>query len=194
MRPPKPNYNVFLIDLPGILAPKDREGIAAILKSYFDPAARGAGYSASSVTWQTDCPLVGDEELLIYFVTDYRDSVLMESVPPDMGAMTYSTSETGSEVYIRDAAGVDQIYPVLANLAFHEALHNKTHLDDGGLHPTGGLAGPWVTASTRMTPAVLDLLTRSLPAKHRQFTGGCAGYGLATRAYLVPSTLRQTVE
>lgn len=186
MRPPKPNYNVFLMDLAGILAPNDKLGIAAILKSYFDPVAQGAGYRGSSVTWQDTCPAVGDEELLIYFVKDYRDSVLMKSVPPDMGAMTYWTGDTGSEVYIQDAGGGGQIYPVLANLAFHEALHNKTHLDNGRLHPTGGLAGSWISAATRMTPAVQALMTGALTSRHRQFTGGCAGYSLPLRPYLVP--------
>jgi hypothetical protein len=97
----------------------------------------------------------------------------------------WKDGETGSEVYIQDAAGACHIYPVLANLAFHEALHNKTHVDNAGLHPMGGLAGTSISASTTMTPAVKALMMGALSARHRQFTSGSAGYSLPCRPYLV---------
>ena len=79
---------------------------------------------------------------------------------------------------------------LLANLAFHEAMHNKLALGNQGLHPLGGLANGtpngtppgWVEATTQLTPNNISRMASALEAVRPQYRAGIAKVAAAVAA------------
>jgi len=183
-------YNVTLVRVGDFTVNED--DIATRLKSLFDDVIQSdRGLSRrfdelTAVTWTRSCPdRYNAWDLLIYFMVSNYDSVvqaLNRDAQPGPGGMTTwrfqgqgsgRTEETGSEVYANTGGGDSN---GLANLAFHEALHNKGHFSDATLHPNGGLAGATVTPTTAMTPGVRRLMAGILGGNRPQWLGGCTYY------------------
>jgi hypothetical protein len=59
----------------------------------------------------------------------------------------------------------------LANLAFHEMMHNKLHLGPS-LHAQGGLASGTVDSSMRPSEANIKAMAGALMTKRPQWTDG----------------------
>jgi hypothetical protein len=86
------------------------------------------------------------------------------------GLTAWSTAKgTGSEVYTYSAMPAD-----VANLIFHEALHNKLHYGDTQLHQQGGLAGSPVNPPQRRSDVAL--MRQGLPLTRPQWLGGWAAF------------------
>lgn len=190
-------YNVYLFSGLGITSPMNRPTMSAqqilditrTLQGYFDKVVRahdalrlpGAQvFGSASVQWLASYPTVLPHELLIYLLPTGATVVSkgkVEAGKPPAGhdGLTNPnlTGGTGSEVYFHfnDAT-------LIANLMFHEAMHNKLALGNAGLHPRGGLAdgpqggtGP-ITPTTPLTNRNIDDMARALGTSRPQWTAG----------------------
>jgi hypothetical protein len=161
-------YNIYLVRLGDIALNDDQQTqVRTLLKGFFDRVIRSSRSLRTRfdegvrVRWTTSCPTtrIQGHELLIYMV----QSVISSAWATGAGG------KTGSEVY------VGRMTPALvARVAFHEAMHNKTHWNDRRLHGRGGLARATVLDNTRLTRQNIQDMARVLGRNRPQWTGGCA--------------------
>jgi hypothetical protein len=129
-------------------------------------------------------------ELLVYFVASSSDSVVTAAggqlTDLNPGGVTWA-SPTGmiSEVWLRGSPLHPNAAPLsdpnyqqlLANLAFHELMHNKLDasntgavLDDIHFQGGGGLASATVNANSHLTPQNIALMAPNLARPIPQYT------------------------
>lgn len=152
-------YNIYIFNASGISSAANRtvlsgtqmSDIARTLQGYFDKVVtahdalglRGAAkYGNSAVQWLAGFPTVAPHELLIYFMpfgTTIATNGKVEMGKPPAGHDGLTNPNlrggTASEVYAHFADAT-----LLANLMFHEAMHNKLALGNLALHTHEGLA------------------------------------------------------
>lgn len=130
------------------------------------------------VNWTTTADEVTDHDLVVYFVESPAGSIIRSLGAPimtgDNGGFTSSTLKDGtiSEVYVR------QNFPArkLANIAFHELMHNKLRRGNE-MHGLRGLnmgVSP-ATECSFLSPRDVELMAQGLNAKVRQYTGRLTG-------------------
>ncbi|MGB5486445.1 MAG: hypothetical protein WBN06_03580 [Lysobacterales bacterium] len=178
-------YKIHMVKL-GQARVGNESATGTALKGYFDRviqsrAALQRSYAnGAEVTWTTSCPTVQTHELLIYVVTSALDSIVV-SLPGLTNTQTRMNSDgltvwtgtfTAAEVYTT-RFGTNPA--MLAKLAFHEAMHNKTHRGNN-LHSGGGLAASPITQSSTLTTANIRLMGGVLARSRPQWTGGCLAY------------------
>jgi hypothetical protein len=185
-------YKVVLTDYLGaVKSPQLYLKINSILQGYFDRVAKAAKFDRAVVFWLPATKVdLADNELLIYFVPAmFSITAEREGKPPGgvaaIGGHSGRTlipgrgsrdNTTAAEVVV-DSLDAAQ----LANLAFHEAMHNKLQLGNSlhngdGLRgsapskgdPTGGL----VTPSTNLTPTNVVDMAAALRNRVPQWTKG----------------------
>ena len=190
------SYNIYIFNAGGISAAANRTvlsgtqmgEIARTLQGYFDKVVtahdalglRGAPkYGNSAVQWLAGSPTVAPHELLIYFMpfgTTIATNGKLEMGKPPAGHDGLTNPNlrggTASEVYAHFADTT-----LLANLMFHEAMHNKLALGNLALHTHGGLAngvpgGMAIEAATPLTPSNIQEMARALDANRPQWTAG----------------------
>ncbi|MFC1642633.1 hypothetical protein ACFL5O_08100 [Myxococcota bacterium] len=113
-------------------------------------------------------------DVVVYFVLDPSRSLAGGTQVANAGGFTKTTSAgVVCEVY------VDGNMPArrLANIAFHELMHNKldvgaTVLNDLHRQGGGGLAVPPTSEQTPLTSENIRLMSRHLFGTVRQYTGG----------------------
>ena len=162
------------------LPPATLLGINRIVQGYFDKvvAAHDAlpgrkKYGSALVRWLADFPNVAADELLIYVMplgTTIASTYALKvgSPPPGHDGRTHpGTDGVASEVYTRFRDP-----QTLANLIFHEAMHNKLALDNDHLHPRGGLAVASVGPETKLTDRNIQEMAAALDLPRRQWTKG----------------------
>lgn len=172
-----PIYNVYLANLGG--SEIDKAAIAATLQDYFNAILKKAkGYESAKIQWVADAPTMTAAELLVYYVKNSFDSIIL-SIPGTKrgqlgvdGTTYWNTTHTASEVYVGKYASESKL---LANLAMHEMMHNKTHLGNG-LHGKGHMADDTITAATPFSDANAALMASKLSEAHTQWTEGFARY------------------
>jgi hypothetical protein len=131
-----------------------------------------AGDSAV-VSWVSSEPSsIQENELLVYFVSGSGSSIL-KYMPGNNGGSgngngltAFGGTLTGSEIYVSSSKSG------LAELAFHELMHNKLHLDDAALHKKDGLAPGTVPLGGSPSTTNLADMKAALKTKHKQWTGG----------------------
>jgi hypothetical protein len=134
--------------------------------------AKGTKFGTALVRWITEATVVAPHELLIYLMpfgaTVAKNGKLEMGAPPANhdGLTNPMAGGVASEVYLHF---VDM--DIIANLMFHEAMHNKLALDNG-MHSKGGLAGSPVSASTTLTPGNMQDMAQALETRRPQWTGG----------------------
>ncbi|MHC5542827.1 hypothetical protein ACYOEI_31770 [Singulisphaera rosea] len=117
-------------------------------------------------------PAMQVHDLLIYVVASQERGVLAarfgySQMPDDQyGQTSWEGMLTGSEVYTR---GMSPKF--IANLVFHEALHNKTH-QGNSLHSHDGLAGSPIGEYTELSSGNISLMAKSLKKHHPQWVDG----------------------
>jgi hypothetical protein len=171
-----PAYNVYLAGLGGHgLTSQEQTDIQTKLTTWFNQITNGTSYGTAAVSWVTAAPAsIGGHELLVYFVRDSMDSII--AAMPGGGRGTgdgftaWSSSVTGSEVYVSSSRGY------LAEMAFHELMHNKLHLGDAALHAKNGLAHVPVTAGTTPSSSNVTDMKNALSTSQPQWTGGWSAY------------------
>jgi hypothetical protein len=183
-------YNVYLCDiLGGIPDSKMKLELNSILAGYFNRVASRTHYGSAFVRWLADRkPPVQPHELLIYFM-DSTTSILQVMRGGKLaGTLGFGdhwgftdtdpvSGKTGSEVYNRSTD-----VRVLANLAFHEAMHNKLGFSNRRLHNGNGLRGsPFrsdadpggvVTDTTLLTEDNIVAMSGALNKSVPQWTDG----------------------
>ncbi len=163
-----------------------------------------SGFKQASVIWSSSCPTaksIKNHELLIYIcdgVTDSVVSTFFSSRSGACGTTSWKNNVTGSEVYVK-SCNSDAI--IVANVAFHEALHNKGHWSDRKLHGKfggDGLASATVSAKTELTPKNIKLMANVIKKKRPQWTGGCKYFtdplrGMALGIDIIRSGVRRSL-
>jgi len=168
-------YNVYLVDTMNRIGSNERrEAVKAALQPYFDAIAKQAKvYGGALVSFVTANPQPKDHELIVYFcstnwhVVSQLPGASSADIEPGGGLTLWSHSVTGSDV-----AADEKMEPrTLANLAFHEMMHNKLHLGPS-LHKQGGLASDTVDSSMRASGDNIKAMADALKTKRPQWTGG----------------------
>jgi hypothetical protein len=192
-------YNVYLCDILG--AVNDKQTMLQtnrILQNYFQRVASGTRHGSAFVHWLAYMPTVQNHELLIYFMPETH-SIVQVMLGRKLGGtmatgghwgMTWTSGQppdrrTASEVYVK--LNDPQM---LANLAFHEAMHNKLQFSSRQLHNGDGMGGtPYrseqdvggeVTSTTLVTPTNIAAMARALDNSVPQWTNGIS-YLIARR-------------
>lgn len=182
-------YNVYLFN--GLIAATKMSGagmsqdqldtVLKKLQGYFSQVVnkhdslagpRGTRYGSAMVRWITGPTPVANNELLIYLMpfgyTVAKSGRLEVGQPPPNhdGLTNPMAGGVASEVYLHFADPA-----IIANLMFHEAMHNKLALDNR-MHAKGGMAGSPVTPDTVLTPQNIQDMASALETSRPQWTAG----------------------
>lgn len=165
-----PSYNVYLGDVNSGLSQEQKNAVRSTLQGWLGRIVPEG--TTAMVSWITAAPSsISDTELLVYFVRSSTDSVVRglpggnRSSGNGDGFTAWAGDLTASEVYVNSS----QSY--LPQMAFHELMHNKLHLDDAGLHSRNGLAHVPVTAGASPSPENIAQMRGALNNSQRQWTG-----------------------
>jgi hypothetical protein len=175
-----PAYNVYLASLGGTgLDSAAKNAVQVTLLGWFSDIIVGPGVTSSGaqVRWvDSDPGTIQNTELLIYFVRSSLESIV-SSLPGYRGGggtgdglTAWAGSQTASEVYVSNSRSY------LAEMAFHEAMHNKLHLGDSALHALDGLARSPVAAGQRPSANNITRMRAALSREQPQWTGGWSAF------------------
>ncbi len=152
--------------------------VGNFLVEYFAPICKASGgaFDAARFSWSGSTGQVQPHEIVVYFVQARKDSIVAArggSVTHGSGA-TYTTGAgTISEVFLSEMEG-DGNYPrLVANIAFHEILHNKLEPSPlADIHGIGGggLSSPTVNSGMRPTTAEITPMGAALSRNVQQYT------------------------
>jgi hypothetical protein len=137
------------------------------------------------VSWTSSAPAtIQDHELLVYYVSSSSGSIL-KAMPGNTsgagsgnGLTVFGGNLTGSEIYVSSSKSG------LAELTFHELLHNKLHLDDANLHKKDGLAVKVVPIGGTPSTTNISDMNKALKNKNKQWTGGWQAFSDPSNGYL----------
>lgn len=165
-----PSYNVYLGDVNSGLTTDQKNAVQSTLQGWFGRIVPSG--TTAMVSWISAAPSsISDTELLVYFVRSSMDSVVKglpggsRNTGSGDGFTAWAGDLTASEVYVNSS----QSY--LAQMAFHELMHNKLHLGDAALHSQNGLAHIPVTAGASPSPENITQMRGALNNSFRQWTG-----------------------
>lgn len=168
-------YNIYLVDTMNRIGSDDRrDGVKATLQSYFDQIVKLAKIDGGAVvSFVAANPQPAPNELMVYFcsenwhVVSQLPGASAINIEAGGGLTVWNQSVTGSDV-----AADGKMEPIaLANLAFHEMMHNKLHLGEE-LHQYGGLAAATIDSSMRPSQANIKAMAGALKNKRPQWVGG----------------------
>jgi hypothetical protein len=157
--------------------------VANYLTDYFNTVCRHANspFENARCTWQKGS--VGESDLVIYFLTSTKESIITKrfhtssTCTAPSGGTFESPQGMVSEVYMDSMEGDRNYCKVVANLAFHELMHNKLDAPSSNktindVHASGGsgLAEATVARGSQLTPQNIALMAGALGKKIRQFT------------------------
>ena len=151
-----------------------------ILSGYYNRVVSGSGTSLGGVVETTTAPSIGDKDLLCYIVADFSSSVLinfnagLQHNEGDAGETTYTADKkiAASEVYMDVINQNSDPATLLANIIFHELMHNKTTTGDELHKSADGLAKETVTETDTLTAANIKTMQGSLGKAVTQWVGG----------------------
>jgi hypothetical protein len=182
-------YNVFLFngtiaarkDSGNALSKDQLDAVQQKVQGYFNQVvakhdalagAKGTRYGGAVVRWITGPTAVASNELLIYLLpfgyTIAKSGKLEAGSPPPNhdGLTNPMASGVASEVYLHFADPA-----IIANLMFHEAMHNKLALDNR-MHSHGGLAASPIGGDTAISQPNINEMAAALDTQRAQWTGG----------------------
>jgi hypothetical protein len=182
------NLGIYLADLPGIV--KWPAPLRQRVEEFFTKVVKVSGkFDGATVEWKKSAPTLGAHDLLVYFVRDYRDTVVKPAINPkatiskDSAGVTMWQTHTGltaSEVYLY---GHLEDSEFLARMAFHELMHNVSWKGDG-LHlmkqhgkKTMCLSAERIIASTALCDGDIQFVADHLTTgKRKPWDGGFSVY------------------
>lgn len=171
-----PAYNVYLANLGNALTSGQQNTVRTTLQGWFNQIATGSSYSGATVQWVTATFSIQNYELLLYFVPNEISSIV-RSLPGFSGPAgtgdaytVWAGNLSASEIYVNKSRNW------LAEIAFHEAMHNKLHLSDTALHARDGLARIPVSAGSQPSALNISQMRTALSNVQAQWTGGWAAY------------------
>lgn len=151
------------------------------LTEYFNKICQhpSSKIASADFSWSGSAGRVAENELVIYFLTSKSDSIIQKNggSPKHWGSGGTYPAPNGiiSEVYLDMMQG-DADYPrLVANIAFHELLHNKLDtakpVSTSDIHKLGGgLAVPTISRGLRPSGQEISLMATALGKKAKQFT------------------------
>lgn len=149
------------------------------LQEYFNLACNKSNSFGNALSsWSGKAGQVKPHEVVIYFLQNRSDSIVAAqggTVKHGSGATYLTGAGTISEVYLSELEGDANYSRLVANIAFHEALHNKlepTPVADIHTIGGGGLSSPTVSRGMRPTDAEINYLVKSLDRNVPQYTLG----------------------
>ena len=166
---------VFLVDITNRIGNDARRTeVKALLQSYFDKVVAKAKSDKVTVMFVSENPQPNDNDLIAYYSTTGWHVVSQMPGAPEVkdteGGLTYNNGTvTGSDV----VANPDDDTSMIANLTFHELMHNKLNMGDS-MHRLGGLAKSPVDESTPLTNANIEAMAKVLTTDRKQWVGGFA--------------------
>jgi hypothetical protein len=157
--------------------------VANYLTDYFNKVCQHSKspFETARCSWQKG--VAGENDLVIYFLSSSKESIIYKDFKTSSTCQAPSggTIETSqgmvSEVYMDTMQGDMNYCKLVANLAFHELMHNK--LDAPTINPTvsdihalggSGLAQATVARGTQITDQNIALMAGALGKKVRQYT------------------------
>ena len=185
-------YNVYLASglsintstQGNVLKPDIILEVNRILQRYFDKVVKAHDampnkkkkFGSASVQWLAFTPTIQPNELLVYLLPlgskiVKNKKLEVGSPPPGHDGLTVSYAggkSAGSEVYDRFSNSA----ALIANLMFHEFMHNKLNLDNNSLHTRGGLAAATVGPNTQLTPENIRDMAAALDTDRPQWVDG----------------------
>ena len=177
-------FNIYLGEIGKTgLSDTEKNGLKTKLEGWFGKIVDAA--DTAVVTWTSSEPTtIQDHELLVYYVSGSSGSIL-KVMPGNSGGAgngngltVFGGSLTGSEIYVSSSKSG------LAELTFHELLHNKLHLGDADLHKKDGLAVATVPIGGQPSANNISDMKKALKNKNKQWTGGWTAYSDPINGYL----------
>lgn len=165
-----------------------RQAIGNHLRGLFGRVVAGQvvgthAFNGAHFTWQTHSRTIEIGEVLVYFVQDRSASICLSqgvhtlAIDVAHGGTGFSSGMI-SEVYVDSAVNDANRGRLLANLAFHECMHNKLDAHPqlkvmNDIHPTGGLARdlPPITSDTQLTDQNITDMRSGIGINIPQFIG-----------------------
>jgi hypothetical protein len=159
--------------------------VANYLTDYFNQICRhrNSPFENARCTWQKGVP--GEADLVIYFVETLEKGIIktkfnaISNCTAPSGGTFESSQGMVSEVYMDSMQGDANYSKVVANLAFHELMHNKLDaptdnqtIEDLHASGGGGLAEWLVNRSSSLTAENIMLMAGALNKKILQYTAG----------------------
>ena len=154
--------------------------VIVILKGYFNRVVSSTGVSFDSVVEVTQAPTISNTDLLCYIVADFDNSVVikfdagLQHNEGDAGETRYTSDKklAASEVYLDIINANSDPTTLMANIIFHELMHNKTTTGDDLHKSADGLAKETVTETDTLTTANIKTMQGSLKKEVTQWVGG----------------------
>lgn len=147
------------------------------MKGWFNQVCQlqSCAFDDSDFWWDPGSVDVDDTSLLVYFVDNLSDSVVVRANSGmagnlgDGGTTIFGGTGNVSEVYVRRASNDSNPIAALAALAFHEAMHNLLRMGKS-LHTRGGrgLASATVTSMTDLTDGNKSILAAVMGRTNKQ--------------------------
>ncbi len=170
---------VYLGNLAGVSS-NTMASVIAILNGYYNRVVSGTGVSFGGVVEVTKAPSISTSDILCYIVSDFSNSVLinwnsaLQHNDGDAGetCFTNDKKQAASEVYMDIINGNSDVTDFLANIIFHESMHNRTTTGDELHKSADGLAKETVTESDTLTAANIKTMQGSLSKAVTQWVGG----------------------
>jgi hypothetical protein len=161
-------YRTFIANLVGALPDMMAWQIQIYLADLFTPCVKGK-FDNNWVYFADPKHKPEKHELLVYFMPPYT-SIIKHA--PRAGAPDFT--KDGNTVF---GSGASEVYvnstdpQALANLAFHELMHNRLK-SGAAMHSQGGLASPIVYSNTQITTANINAMAKVISAPIKQWTHG----------------------
>lgn len=140
---------------------------------------KNSEFSYADFFWEPG--YVSDQDVVVYLLGSQKSSIIKQNggtlKHANASGNTFQSNKGMiSEVYLKKMDGALDFSKVVANIIFHEIMHNKLDAATGSsiadIHVTGGdgLAKPSVDKSTSLTDKNISLMAGALSKKISQYT------------------------
>jgi hypothetical protein len=151
--------------------------VGRTLVEYFNPICKAStGFESADFWWSGTAGQVQPHEIVVYFLQKRSNSIVAAqggSVSHGSGATYQTGAGTVSEIYLEEMEGDADYSRLVANIAFHEILHNKLEPKPvANIHAIGGggLSSPVVSRGMRPSKAEVDHMAKALGRNNPQYT------------------------
>jgi hypothetical protein len=139
-----------------------------------------SAFAASDYSWEPG--IVAETDVVVYCCgTKEKGSIIKDKAGTPIhdsasGGTYLHTDGMISEVYLRQMDGALGFADVVANIIFHEIMHNKLDAPSSktvtNIHSKGGggLANMDITRGSALTPRNIELMAGALSKKVKQYT------------------------
>lgn len=177
-------YNIYLGEIgKSGLTEEEKSSVKSKLEVWFRNIVDAA--DTALATWTSSMPAaIQDHEMIVYFVSSSGSDSILRVMPGNTqgggsgNGLTVLGSLSASEIYVSASrAG-------LAELTFHELMHNKLQLDDGNLHKKDGLAVKTVPLGGQPSANNIKEMKAALKKANKQWTGGWSAFNDPLNGYI----------